>query len=164
MSDKATFDKSEFVGVFYFTNWTDEDYVHLWNNEEYTFPKLSSVPLIMPKEPAESIQEIRKRFAFDLAVREFYTGKEYKRMAKMGNGLPPTYDEKILEPMIEKCLNPLPLTRARVRSVEDGDIESKLKASKAIGKDENVNFAFKDDNVEGKIKVLGKMNDKVSVN
>lgn len=150
---------SEFMGVFHFTNWTNEDYVHLWNNEEYTFPKMSSVPMIMPKETAEAIQEIRKRFAYDLAVREFYKSKDYKRMSKMGNGLPPTYDDKILEPMIEKCLIPLALTKATVRKIEKNE-EKVFKASKAIDQNDNPNFVFKDENVEGSIKRLGKMADR----
>ncbi len=143
---------AEFMGVFHFTNWTDEDFVHLWNNEEYTFPKMSSVPMIMAKESAENIQEIRKRFAYDLAVREFYKGKEYKRMSKMGNGLPPTFDEKILEPMIEKCLIPLPKAQARVKKIQTNE-EAKFKGSKAVGKNDSLNETFKDQQVE----TLGKM-------
>jgi len=142
--EKLSIDKSEFTGVFYFTNPTNEDYVHLWNNEEYTFPKMSSVPLIMPKETSEAIQEIRKRFAYDLAVREFYNSKEYKRLSKMGNGIPPTFDDKILEPMIEKCLVPLTPSRAIVRKIKSND-EKIFKASKAVGKKENLAYAFKDD-------------------
>lgn len=154
---------AEFVGVFYFTNWTDEDYVHLWNNQEYTFPKKSMVPLIMPKETSEAIQEIRKRFAYDLAVREFYSGKEYQRLVKLGNkagGIPPIFDEKILEPMIEKCLNPLPLAKAQVRNVER-DEESKFKGSKAVGLDDNLNETFKKESASPK--TLGKMPE-ISIN
>lgn len=151
---------AEFMGVFHFTNWTGEDFVHLWNNEEYTFPKMSSVPMIMQKESPEAVQEIRKRFAYDLAVREFYKSKEYVKMSKMGNGLPPTFDDKRLEPMIEKCLTPLKMARATIKRIETNE-DVKFKASKAIGEKENVNFAFKDDNVDGNIKVLGKMPDSV---
>lgn len=159
--NKVEFDKSEFMGVFYFTNWTDEDFVHLWNNEEYIFPKQTSVPMIMPKETPENVQQIRKRFAYDLATREFYKGKEYKRLVALGvksGGIPPTFDEKTLEPMIEKCLNPLPQSRAIVRPVKT-DEESKFKASKAISERDNPNYVFKDENVDGRIKTLGKMSD-----
>lgn len=150
---------AEFMGVFHFTNWTDEDFVHLWNNEEYTFPKGTSVPLIMPKENSENIQEIRKRFAYDLAVREFYKSPQYKKMSKMGNGLPPIFDEKILEPMIEKCLKPLPMGKATVKKIEL-DEEKKFKSSMAMDDSDNPNFMFKDVNVKGKIPTLGKMPDK----
>lgn len=145
---------AEFMGVFHFTNPTDEDFVHLWNNEEYTFPKMSTVPLIMPKENAEAIQEIRKRFAYDLAVREFYRSKEYLKMSKQGHGLPPTFDDKLLEPMIEKCLVPLELKKAKVKKIEV-DEESKFKGSKAVGIDDNLNDTFKKESASPKI--LGKM-------
>lgn len=148
--------ENEFNGVFYFTNPTNEDYVHLWNNEEYTFPKMSTVPMIMPKESSENIQEIRKRFAYDLAVREFYNSAQYKKMSKMGNGIPPTFDEKILEPMIEKCLMPLPKAKAKVRKIEE-DAEKPFKSSRAIGDKDNVNEVFKD----APVKALGKMPDRI---
>ncbi len=156
--NKEQFDRSEFMGVFYFTNWTDEDFVHLWNNEEYTFPKVSSVPMVMPKETSEAIQEIRKRFAYDLAVREFYKSKQYVKMSKMGGGLPPTFDEKILEPMIDKCLEPLPMSKARVKKIEV-DEEKKFKGSKAVGQNDSLNEVFKKESESPK--TLGKMPDKI---
>ncbi len=160
--NKAEFEKSEFMGVFYFTNWTKEDFVHLWNNEEYTFPKLSSVPMIMPKETPENVQEIRKRFAYDLATREFYNGSEYKRLVKLGNksagGTPPIFDDKILEPMIQKCLEPLPLSKATVKRIEV-DEEKKFKGSKAVGLNDSLNDTFKKESENPK--VLGKMPDKI---
>ncbi len=134
----------DFDGVFRFTNATDEDFTHLWNNKEYTFPAGKTVPLIIPDETLENIQEIRKRFAYDLAVREFYKGKEYSKMSKMGNGLPPTFDEKILEPMIEQCLKPLPMAKATMR-VKKGDLDKNYKGSKAIGKDDSPNFIFREE-------------------
>ncbi len=141
----------EFSGVFNFTNPTDEDFVHLWNNKEYTFPANKTVPLIIPNETLENIQEIRKRFAYDLATREFYKGKAYKALVIMGNksagGVPPLFDEKLLEPMIEACLKPMPADRARVREVKK-DNERAFKGSKAIGKNDNVNQVFKDEPVK----------------
>ena len=62
----------DFDGVFRFTNWTEEDFKHLWNNIEYTFKAGTTSPMIIANETLENIQEIRKRFAYDLAVREFY--------------------------------------------------------------------------------------------
>jgi hypothetical protein len=151
---------SEFMGVFYFTNWTDEDFVHLWNNEEYTFPKQSMVPMIMAKEPAENIQEIRKRFAYDLAVREFYKSPQYKKMSKMGNGIPPTFDEKILEPMIEKCLIPLPKAKAVVRQKHVNQ-EKDYKSSAAIGDNQTPAAVFDVPERKNTAPVLGKMPDRI---
>lgn len=141
--------ESDFDGVFKFTNVTDEDFIALWNSKEYMFPAGMCCPLIIPDETLESIQEIRKRFAYKLAVREFYKGKEYNRMKKLGGGLPPTFDEKILEPMIETCLKPLPMAKARVRVGKKTDDRS-FKASRAISEKDNPNFVFKDDPVQEK--------------
>lgn len=147
----------DFDGVFRFTNATDEDYTHLWNNKEYTFPAGKTVPLIIPDETLENIQEIRKRFAYDLAVREFYKGKEYSKMAKMGNGLPPTFDEKVLEPMIEQCLKPLPMAKATMK-VKAKDSEKNYKGSKAISDKDNPNFIFREE--ADQAVAMGKMPDK----
>lgn len=152
--------ETDFDGVFRFTNATDEDFTHLWNNKEYAFPAGKTVPLIIPDETLENIQEIRKRFAYDLAVREFYKGKEYSKMAKMGNGLPPTFDEKILEPMIEQCLKPLPMAKSTVK-VKEKDSDRNYKGSKAISDKDNPNFIFREESENAK--PLGKMSDKVEL-
>jgi len=144
----------DFDGVFRFTNVTDEDFTFLWNNKEYVFPAGTCCPLIIPDETLENIQEIRKKAAFKLSVREFYKGKEYKRMSKMGNGLPPTFDEKILEPMIESCLKPLPMGKAKIKEGKKQS-DSSFKASKAISEKDNPNYVFKDEKVIEK----GKMPD-----
>ena len=136
--------QKDFDGVFRFTNPTDEDFIALWNNKEYTFPANKTVPLIIPNETLENIQEIRKKFAYKLAVREFYSSKEYNKMSKMGNGLPPTFDEKILEPMIEKCLLSLPESRATVKQAKPVFDERKLKGSKAVSGKDDLNTTFKD--------------------
>lgn len=146
--------ENDFDGVFKFTNVTDEDFVALWNNKEYKFPSGTCCPLIIPDETLENIQEIRKKFAYKLAVREFYKSKTYKGMSKMGNGLPPTFDEKILEPMIESCLKPLPMAKATVKQGKKQD-EREFKGSKAISEKDNPNFVFKDEAVVEK----GKMPD-----
>jgi len=131
----------EFGGIFYFTNPTKKDRVKLWNNVEYKFPAESTVPLIIRNEPLENIQEIRKRFAKDLALERLYEGEavknregevvfDYKKAKEMGNGLPPTFDEKILEPMIEECLKPLPIARMGTTEGKK-DNDKKYKATKA---------------------------------
>lgn len=132
-----------FTGVFPFTNWTDEDFTALWNNKEYTFPKKSTSPLLINEESAENIQEIRKRFAFRLAEREFYNSKQYKQMVKIGKAMPSTFDPKILEPMIQKCLIPLAIKQAKIKTLAR-DSERSFKASKAISADENLKESFKD--------------------
>lgn len=145
-----------FEGVFFFTNATDEDYSHLWNNKEYIFPKQTMCPMVIPTETLESIQEIRKRFAYDLAVREYYKTKEYVKNSKMGNGLPPLFDEKVLQPWIDQCLSPLP--KAMIKVKEGKKTKEKFKASKAVGDKDNLAYEFKDDAP----KVLGAQPDRVT--
>lgn len=147
----------DFDGVFRFTNATDEDYSHLWNNEEYFFPAGKTTPMIMPKENLESIQNIRKLFAYDLALREFYKSKDYKARVKIGRATPSVFDEKILEPWITECLKPLPIVKATMRKLKGDD--HNYKASKAITKDDNPNFEFRNEAKEENIKSVGKMPD-----
>lgn len=147
----------EFDGVFRFTNWTDKERTYLWNNKEYTFPAKSTVPLIILNEPLENIQEIRKRFAYRLAEEVWYESKEYEKMSKMGNGLPPTRDDKVLEADIEKCLSPLPIAKAGVKEGKKQD-DRQYKATKALKGGEDPNYLFREENQN--VPTLGAMSDK----
>jgi hypothetical protein len=145
---------TEFDGVFRFTNATKEDFKVLWNNKEYLFPSETSCPMIIPNESLENIQEIRKKFAYKLALREFHKSKNYTTMSKQGQGLPPLYDDKILEPEIERCLNPLPISKVKVKEMPKAS-EKQFKGSKAMTDKDNPNFVFKDEPVAS----LGKMSE-----
>jgi hypothetical protein len=151
----------EFSGVFMFTNPTKKDRAYLWNNKEYTFPAESTVPLIIPSESLDNVQEIRKRFAYRMAEERLYEGEktpsgfDYKKAKDMGNGIPPTFDAKILEPFIHECLKPLPVKRGGVKQGNQIDDERKYKATKAMGKNDNPVALFKEENEN--IPVLGAM-------
>jgi hypothetical protein len=138
--------QEDFGGVFYFTNPTDKERKYLWNNQEYIFPPESTVPLVIPSEPLENIQEIRKRFAYRMAEERLYEGEkikaedgktilyDYKKAKEIGNGMPPTFDPKILEPWIHECLKPLPIKRAAVKQGKKVDDESNYSDNtKAVG-------------------------------
>jgi len=121
----------EFDGIFRFTNATDEDFSVMWNSIEYTFPKQSTSPMIIAGESPENVQNIRKLFAKKLAEREFYKSSEYSRLVDLGKGSGMTYDEKVLEAMIQTCLEPLPLAKATTRVVpkqDDSVFEDKIEA------------------------------------
>lgn len=135
----------EFSGTFYFTNPTDVERKYLWNNKEYAFPAKSTVPLVIMGEPLENIQEIRKRFAYRMAEERFYESKEYEKMSKQGNGIPPTFDPKILEPMIEECLRPLPIGKAHIKEVEKDD-DRNYKSTKALSESDNPAYVFREEN------------------
>lgn len=134
-----------FDGVFRFTNPTTEDFTVLWNSKEYTFPARSTCPMIIQNETQEAIQEIRKKFAYKLAQREFYNGKIYKQMSNQGRGMPPLFDEKLLQPTVDACLTELPITQAIVKPARK--IEQSFRGTKAIGKNANLNVEFKDDEI-----------------
>lgn len=124
----------DFDGVFRFSNPSKEDFVGVWAGKEYLFPKESTVPLVIVEHSPLEIQHIRKKFAKDLAEREFYKSKSYKEKAaqegKSGNrnfsGIhqAATYTIHDLEPYIQACLKPLPISKlvakpAEMRKVED---------------------------------------------
>lgn len=154
----------DFSGVFYFTNPTKVERKYLWNNREYVFPAESTVPLIIPTETLENIQEIRKRFAYRMAEERLYEGEvtksgfDYLKAKEMGRGMPPTFDPKILEPFIEQCLKPLPIKRAEIKQGKKLDDEKQYKATKAMGKNDNPVAIFAEENQN--IPVLGEMPDR----
>lgn len=107
---------ADFDGVFRFTNNTDEDFVGTWNKIAYTFPPRSTSPMIISGASPEDVQHIRKKFARELAEREFYKSQSFKAMdakAPAGSGATPAiYSEGDLAPFIQSCLEPLPVARA----------------------------------------------------
>lgn len=148
----------EFDGVLRFSNNSNEDFVVLWNNKEYTFPANTCSIMLIENETLEAMQEIRKKFAYKWAEREWFKGKEYKRLSKMGGGLPPLRDDKTaLEPLVNMCLSPLP--KGKVKTKKLPNEERSFKASKAIKDKTNLNEEFKDDTDDDKIVKLGVQNE-----
>jgi len=133
-------------GVFYFTNpgLDNEPFTALWNNKEYTFQPKTTVPLIIPNEVPENIQEIRKRFAKAYAQKIFHKSKKYKELVKKGGYIPATYDETAeFKDMIQACLTPLPKSQAIIKYLPR-DNEQNFKGTKAVGSNTNLNAAFAD--------------------
>lgn len=152
-------------GVFYFTNpglvksRTQEgditlDWKHLWNNVEYVFKAKTTVPLIIRNETAESIQEIRKRFAKDYAQDWFHQTKRYAELTKKGGYMPAGYNEETeFGKIIQMCLTPLPKSQASITEIPREEEKKVQGGSRAIGTGANLNEAFKDYNIP----VLGEM-------
>lgn len=148
----------DFDGVFRFTNATDEDFVTLWNNKEYTYPAGKTVPMVIANESLENIQQIRKYFAKRLAEREYFKSKDFKGIR---NGIKDkdagrhviasSYDEKSLQPWIDSCLKPLEIGRAKVIEVPDEKLNVIAKAIGSGSKENpyppvDLNETFKEDN------------------
>lgn len=130
-----------FDGTFRFTNWTDEDFVGVWGGKEYHFPAKSTSPILMNQTPLE-IQQIRKKFAKNLAEREFFKSQSYdalKNQERNSDGSPRlnsiqqagTYSMDSLAPFIQRCLEPLPITRATVTNAPTEPLENKLSRNEA---------------------------------
>ena len=127
---------ADFDGVFRFTNPSKEDFVGTWGKKEYLFPAESTTPMIIPEHSPIEIQHIRKKFARDLAEREFYNSKGYKVLqgqeGKPGNRTLNSihqaagYTLSDLTPYIQECLKPLKAAQIVARSVEGVPMEDKL--------------------------------------
>lgn len=120
-----------FTGVFHFTNYTDHDFESMWNSVKYTFPANSTVPLIIPEESPLQIQEIRKKFARELATAVFYESDKYKlreATAIPGSGaIPAIFTDADLAPYVQRCLEPLPMAHHTTETVEVDRTEKKMK-------------------------------------
>lgn len=127
----------DFDGVFRFTNWTKEDFVGKWGGREYRFPAQSTSPMVIPEHSPIEIQHIRKKFAKDLAEREFFNSKNYDTLK--GQERNPdgsvrlnsihqagTYNLDMLTSYIQKCLEPLPVAKAIVVEAQKERLEDKL--------------------------------------
>lgn len=126
----------DFDGVFRFSNPSDEDFIGVWGGKEYLFPAGSTVPLVIVEHSPLEIQHIRKKFAKDLAEREFYKSKDYKIKQKqegtMGNRnfssihQAAAYTIHDLAPYIRKCLEPLPESKLMSKPAPRVKVEEKL--------------------------------------
>lgn len=123
--------KEEFVlpdhfdGVFRFTNRSTEDFYGVWNKVQYKFPAGKTVPVIIPNETLENVQHIVKKFAKELAEREFHKSERFKKMEAMtppGSGLSPApYSEMELKEYAEQCLIPLEEARPTMSKLPAND-------------------------------------------
>jgi hypothetical protein len=125
-----------FDGVFRFTNPTDADFTGKWGGKEYTYPAMSTSPMIIPEHSPIEIQHIRKKFAKDLAEQEFYKSQGYKILQGQ-EGTPGnrtmsgihqagTYSIDQLTPFIQKCLTPLPVSQAIVKNAPKVRLEERI--------------------------------------
>lgn len=117
-----------FNGTFYFTNFSDEEFRARWNKKEYIFPKNSTVPMIILDATPIEVQHIRRKFAKELAEREFLkTDKFAKIEAQNPNHqlssfrVAVGYGEKDMQSLIQKCLEPLPIADAKIVSMQVED-------------------------------------------
>lgn len=125
---------ADFGGVFYFTNSTKEEFKAKWGGVEYTFPPAKTTPLIVAGHTPEQTQYIRKKFARELAEREYYRSAKLKALeaqTPIGSAssfkMAAVYTEADLKPFIQQCLEPLPMAPAKVEIVPKTDIKDILR-------------------------------------
>ncbi len=119
---------ADFDGVFRFTNWTDDVKTYKWGGIAYTFQPNSTSPLVIPGATPEEVQHIRKKFARELAIEEFYKTPNFVGMnATVPGGVPALYTDSDLTAFIQKCLEPLPMVMATPAKVEKVHVEDNLR-------------------------------------
>lgn len=131
----------DFDGTFRFTNATTEDFVAKWGNREYVFPAGTTSPIVMTNHTPLEIQNIRKKWAKDLAEKEFFRSRQYETIRSregaiddmgmiqprsQGMSHAGTYSMDQLTPLIQKCLVPLEASKASIRIVTETPLEEKL--------------------------------------
>ncbi len=127
----------DFNGVFYFTNPTDEDFIGVWGKKEYRFAAQTTSPMIMPEYSPLEIQNIRKKFAKDLGQIQFFKSAEYNKFYKQEHNDDGSaklnsihqagqYTDNDLASFIQKCLDPLPISKAVVTEAPSVKLEETL--------------------------------------
>lgn len=121
---------ADFDGVFRFTNFTDKDFKAMWGKVEYTFPAMKTSPMIIPGATPEEVQHIRKKFARELAIEQFYKTPKFVSMNNVQpGGVPALYTDSDLQPFIQKCLEPLPVALATAVALPKTDEKTFLKTN-----------------------------------
>ncbi len=121
----------DFDGVFRFTNFTNEEFKARWDNVEYTYPAMSTTPMVIANASPLEIQSIRKKFAKELAVLEWYKTPKFIGMnAHVPGGTPALYTDSDLAPLIQRCLEPLAVATAKIKVLPKQDDSKFAKDSK----------------------------------
>lgn len=100
------------IAPIWFTNWSEKDIGLWWDAKEYIYPARSRSPVAVgsPKEN----QEIRKKWALDLATREWYKENPSKTGVEAKSRSPRDAE---LVPLVQKALD----TNFETKEVELGD-------------------------------------------
>ena len=127
----------DFDGTFRFTNDSDEDFTGKWGGKEYNFPAHATSPMVIFEATPIEIQSIRKKFARDWADREYQKSPAFLALMKQernADGTPRlnsihaagTYGLDQLTPYIQRCLKPLPVSKATVKVTAKARLEDSL--------------------------------------
>lgn len=126
-----------FSGVFYFTNPSTEDFEGKWGKKAYLYPAEKTTPMVILDASPLEVQNIRKKFAKELAEREYFKSKEGLRQANTERNPDGSarfnsfhqasqYSDSDLKVYIQKCLEPMPMAQQLISDVPGDNIEDKL--------------------------------------
>ncbi len=131
----------DFDGTWPFSNPSEEDFIGKWGGKAYTYPAHKTTNMVILDATPLEIQNIRKKFAKELAEREFFKSKKYESLRssegiKDDNGVMKpllqglnqarSYAETDLADYIQRCLKPLPLVKQVITEIHKENIEDKL--------------------------------------
>lgn len=127
----------DFDGVFRFTNWSEEDFTGKWAKKEYLYPALRTTPMFIESATPLETQNIRKKFARDLAEREFHKSEKGKQLTSDERNPDGSarfnsfqqarqYSLDDLKEGIQRCLEALPTASAIVSDSKMPDITTLL--------------------------------------
>ncbi len=129
----------DFDGVFRFTNYRETEFKAKWNNVEYTFPPMKTSPMIIPGETPENVQQIRKKFAKEFAIEEWYKTPKFQGMNNIApGGTPSLYTDSDLAPFIQKCLEPLPTGTVTAKVLPKDNEAAYSRGTRILNKDESL--------------------------
>lgn len=125
-----------FDGTFKFTNRSEEDFIGQWGGRGYLFPAGKMTPMVIYDATPLEVQNIRKKFARDYAIREFFKSKKYEEYRGQEGGMghrtmnsihqAAQYNDSDLEPYIQQCLQPLPQAAPTMMELPRENIEEFL--------------------------------------
>lgn len=132
-----------FDGLVRFNNWSDEEFTAKYNSKEYIIPAQSTCVLspLMPDRSPIELLNVCKKFALDLAIREWGKSQWFKDQLKRernidgsprGYGMSgaSTYSIDQLAPFIEKALYLYPQAKAKVQESLRPKLEDSLSRDK----------------------------------
>lgn len=113
-----------FDGRFFLTNPFDFDYTCRWDGVNYEFKAMTTSPLLIETATPLQTQQIRRKFAKDLAKEAYMRSAEFSKLSAIEKqtramGIPSYVDRdddpnNVLAPYIQKCLEPLPVVPVKV--------------------------------------------------
>lgn len=127
-----------FTGVFYFTNPSEEDFTGFWGKRGYLYPAMKTTPMVIFDATPLEVQNIRKKFARELAEREFFKSDKAQKLQSqeiLADGTPrfksfknaALYTDSDLKEYIQRCLESLPLAQQTVVEVPTViDVEERM--------------------------------------